>query len=93
MCQDTHCDVVCGEEAGEAAGAVVDGELGAVLVEAARLAAVVLVVQHCNTRSMLLTVPVPSNNAQSRGQRDAYCYFNSQVSTLYNSDNCQLFRG
>lgn len=41
----THGDIVGGEEAGEAAGAVLDGELGPVRAVTLRLRAVILVVQ------------------------------------------------
>lgn len=48
----THGDIIGREEPGEAAGAVVDGEVSAVLAVRLRLAAVVLVMEHCtqNTR-------------------------------------------
>lgn len=44
-----HRDVIARQEPGQAAGPVVDGELRAVGAVRARLAAVVLVVQHCDT--------------------------------------------
>lgn len=44
----TNGDIVGGEEAGERARAVVDGELGAVGAVRAGLRAVILVVKHCD---------------------------------------------
>lgn len=47
----THGHVILREEAGQAAAAVVDGELGAVGAVRVGLTAVVFVVQNCNTRN------------------------------------------
>ena len=42
-----YIDGIFGEESGEAATAILDGELCVILLVRARLGAVILVVQHC----------------------------------------------